>query len=153
MNHPATSPDLKPGREPYWPVEVQHHDVIDFQAVPRNGLSGVKLLPGTHHLFLGIGWMFLGTPKLFLGTFCSWERPRRSWECRKSERISFFSICVAAAFWQGREPTRGHGSRTAFPLFMFRCTCALVNARPPLEGTCSLPREPLLPSPPRFRDG
>src|SRR2546423_8813876 len=31
---------------------------------------GVKLLPGTHHLFLGIGRMFLGTPKLFLGT--SW---------------------------------------------------------------------------------
>ena len=31
---------------------------------------GVKLLPGTHHLFLGIGWMFPGTPKLFLGT--SW---------------------------------------------------------------------------------
>src|SRR5436305_1905292 len=30
---------------------------------------GVKLLPGTHHLFLGIGRMFLGTPKLVLGTF------------------------------------------------------------------------------------
>src|SRR5271168_3129571 len=30
---------------------------------------GVKLLPGTHHLFLGIGRRFLGTPKLkrFLG--------------------------------------------------------------------------------------
>ena len=36
---------------------------------------------------------------------------------------------------------------------MFRCTCALVNARPPPEGTCSLPREALLPPPPRFRDG
>jgi hypothetical protein len=54
----------------------------------------------------------------------------------QSERTSFFFICVAAAFWQGREPTRGHGSRTAFPLFMFRCTCVLVNARPPPEGTC-----------------
>jgi hypothetical protein len=31
---------------------------------------GVKLLPGTHHLFLGTGRMFPGTPKLFLGT--SW---------------------------------------------------------------------------------
>jgi hypothetical protein len=30
---------------------------------------GVKLLPGTHHLFLGMGRMFLGTLKLVLGTF------------------------------------------------------------------------------------
>jgi len=30
---------------------------------------GIKLLPGTQHLFLGIGRMFPGTPKLFLGTF------------------------------------------------------------------------------------
>jgi hypothetical protein len=30
---------------------------------------GVKLLPGTHHLFLGMGRMFPGTPKLVLGTF------------------------------------------------------------------------------------
>ena len=30
---------------------------------------GVKLLPGTHHLFLGIGRMFPGTLKLLLGIF------------------------------------------------------------------------------------
>jgi hypothetical protein len=30
---------------------------------------GVKLLPGTHHLFLGMGRMFPGTPKLVLGIF------------------------------------------------------------------------------------
>jgi hypothetical protein len=30
---------------------------------------GVKLLPGTHYLFLGIGRIFPGTPKLFLGAF------------------------------------------------------------------------------------
>jgi hypothetical protein len=29
----------------------------------------------------------------------------------------------------------------------------LMRGNPPPEGTCSLPREPLLPPPPRFRDG
>jgi hypothetical protein len=43
---------------------------MTFQAVLGMAYRflGVKLLPGTHHLFLGIDRMFPGTPKLFLGT-------------------------------------------------------------------------------------
>jgi hypothetical protein len=70
----------------------------------------------------------------------------------QNEQVSF-SYASRLLFGKAESP-RGDmnlGQHSLF--FMFRCTCVLVNARPPSEDTGSLPREPLLSPPPRFRDG
>ena len=103
---------------------------------------GVKLLPRMHHLFLRIGRMFPGTLEQFLGM------PKirtNKFSFSYASRPSSLEITVFCKL------SMKHGWCNAL-CKESKCTCTLVNARPPPEGTCNLPREPLLPPPPRFRD-
>jgi hypothetical protein len=64
---------------------------------------GIKLLPGTHHLFLGIGRMFPGTPKLFLGTFWLLGTVPRNAE-NQNEQVSFSFLFPWSLECKKRDP-------------------------------------------------
>ena len=56
-----------PKRAQVCPASSQR-SVNNHRSLPASRFLGVKLLLGTHHLFLGIGRMFPGTLRWFLGT-------------------------------------------------------------------------------------